>query len=396
MGSLTVINVLVSGASIAGLSTAYWLTKHGFRVTVVERAPHIRPGGQALDVRGPALEVAARMGILEAIRNNSTKLKGMSVVDASSGKEMFSNTGRTMTGGKLDSPDVEILRDDLCHVLFQAVGDQVTYIFNDTIVSLDQDGTGVDVTFVNAAPQRFDLVIGADGLRSNVRRIVFGADEQFMRYLGHYVATFTMPNFLDLDHWEVFFQHEGVPVAACIVKEKDSEARTYLGFSTDQPLDYDYRDVTAQKQLLAGRVPDVGTEIRKIKEYMLDSPDFYFDSMNQIIMDSWSKERVVLVGDAGYSVSPATGQGTTIAMVGAYFLAGELAAHRHDLRTGLNSYENELREYVSNNQKLAYDSGAEEQPTFGSFTDQDSVPDFGLAVIPITLKNYRSPELPPY
>jgi 2-polyprenyl-6-methoxyphenol hydroxylase-like FAD-dependent oxidoreductase len=395
MESLKEIKVLVSGASIAGLSTAYWLIKYGFKVTVVERAAHIRPGGQALDVRGPALEVAARMGILEVIRSNSTKLKGMSVVDASSGKEIFRNTARTMTGGKIDSPDIEILRDDLCHVLFQAVGNQAEYIFNDTIISLHQDETGVDVSFANAVRQRFDLVVGADGLRSNVRRLVFGADEQFIRYLGHYVAIFTMPNFLNLDHWELFVQHEGSPAAAIIVKDKDSEARTYLGFSADKPLDYDHRDITAQKRLITERNKNVGWEIPKILQYMQDSPNFYFDSINQIIMDKWSERRVALVGDAGYSVSLSLGQGTTIAMVGAYVLAGELAAHKHDLQTGLNNYEKELQEYVDTNQKLAYDSGSKTQPAPGESSDEensvtpDDIPDFGLAVIPFTLKDYE-------
>jgi len=386
MGSSDNINVLVSGASIAGLSTAYWLAKYGFRVTVVERASHIRPGGQALDVRGPALEVAARMGITDAIRINSTRLNGMSVVDALSGKEIFRNTERTMTSGKLDSPDIEILRDDLCRVLFQAVGDEVEYIFNDTITSLDQDETGVDVTFAAAAPQRFDLVIGADGLRSNVRRIVFGTDEQFIRYMGHYVAIFTMPNILGLDHWEMFLQHEGVPLAACIVKEKEGDARAYLGFSAAQPLNYDHRDVAAQKQLLTERVADVGVELPRIKEAMQRSSNFYFDSVNQVIMDSWSKGRVVLVGDAGYSVSLSLGQGTTIAIAGAYVLAGELAAHKHDLPAALANYENELREYINSNQKLAYDSNTEPDPE--ATLNPDAVPDFGLAVIPFTLKNY--------
>jgi len=386
MGSSDKINVLVSGASIAGLSTAYWLVKYGFRVTVVERASHIRPGGQALDVRGPALEVAARMGITDAICSNSTKLNGMSVVDALSGKEIFRNTERTMTSGKLDSPDIEILRDDLCRVLFQAVGDEVEYIFNDTITSLDQDETGVNVTFAAAAPQRFDLVIGADGLRSNVRRIVFGADEQFIRYMGHYVAIFTMPNIFGLDHWEIFLQHEGIPLAACIVKEKEGDARAYLGFSAAQPLNYDHRDVAAQKQLLTERVADVGVELPRIKEAMQRSSNFYFDSVNQVIMDSWSKGRVVLVGDAGYSVSLSLGQGTTIAIVGAYVLAGELAAHKHELPAALASYENELREYINSNQKLAYDSNTEPDPE--ATLNPDAVPDFGLAVIPFTLKNY--------
>ena len=389
MESVKGINVLVSGAGVAGLTTAYWLVKHGFKVTVVERAPHIRPGGQALDVRGSALEVAARMGILDKIRKDSTKLMGMSVVD-STGKETFRSTERTMTGGKLDSPDVEILRDDLCRVLLQAAGDQVKYIFNDTIVALNEDETGVDVRFACAADQRFDLVIGADGLRSNVRRIVFGADELFIRYLGYYVATFSMPNILNLDHWEVFIQHDGIPIAACIVLEKDRDARTYVGFGSEMQIDYDYRDIGLQKRMITERLAHVGGEIPNILEHMQNASDFYFDSTNQIIMDHWSKGRVGLVGDAGYSVSPALGQGTTIAMTSAYVLAGELADHRHDLRSGLNHYESELREYVGANQELAYRSATEPPSALGEPTeeDPDGIPDFGRASLPFSFKDY--------
>jgi 2-polyprenyl-6-methoxyphenol hydroxylase-like FAD-dependent oxidoreductase len=388
------LHVLISGASIAGLSTAYWLKKYGFKVTIVERAQYMRAGGQAIDVRGPAIEVAARMGILDDIRNDSTKLKGMSIVDAATGKETYRNTEATITSGKFDSPDVEILRDDLCRVLFQAVGDQVTYIFNDTIVSLDQDEAGLNVTFAKAAPQHFDLIIGADGLRSNVRRLVFGNDEEFIRYLGYYVAIFTTPNFLNLDHWEVFFQHEGAPVATCIVKEKGGEARNYLGFGSAEPIAYDHRDISSQKRLISERSPTVGWEIQKMKDLMQDSSNFYFDSINQVIMDRWSKGRVVLVGDAGYSVSLSTGQGTTVAMIGAYVLAGELAAHRHDLQIALNNYNAELREYVENNQKLAFDPSTDLQLSFAQpseeerETGQETMPDFGQVTIPFTLKNY--------
>jgi len=157
------IQILVSGASIAGLSTAYWLARYGFNVIVVERAPHLRPGGQALDVRGPALEVAARMDILATIRDQSTKLTGISQVDSTC-KEIFRSTERTLTGGRFDSPDVEIMRVNLCKVLYEAVGNTVEYIFGDSIASLTQGESGVDVTFETAAPRRFDLIIGADGL----------------------------------------------------------------------------------------------------------------------------------------------------------------------------------------------------------------------------------------
>ena len=388
------LNVLISGASIAGLSTAYWLIKYGFKVTIVERAKHIRPGGQAVDVRGPALEVAERMGLLDDIRNNSTKLKGMSLVDAVSGKEIYSNTKQTLTGGRHDSPDVEILRDDLCNVLFKAVGDKAKYIFDDTIVVIVQDESGVDVTFEHTALQRFDLVIGADGIRSNVRRLVFGDDKEFIRYLGHYVAIFTIPNFFGLDHWEMIFQYGDTPVSVCIAKEKENEARTYLGFSSDEPLEYDYRDIDVQKRLIAERAaPNVGGMISKIKELMHGSSNFYFDSVNQTIMNNWSKGRVVLVGDAGYSVSLTLGQSTSVAMVGAYVLSGELS-NKQNLKTAFSNYESELREYVETNQNLAFKTSTEPQQTIGESSKEGTVlettdlPDFGLSVISIALKNY--------
>jgi 2-polyprenyl-6-methoxyphenol hydroxylase-like FAD-dependent oxidoreductase len=178
------LRVLVSGASISGLTIAYWLAHHGFDVTVVEHAPHLRPGGQALDVRGPALTVAERMGVLATLRERSTGLTGFSQVDAD-GKETFRSTERTLTGGRFESPDIEIMRDDLCRVLHEAVGNRVAYLFNDSTASLTQDASGVDVTFERAAPRRFELVVGADGLHSRVRKLAFGPEEQFLRRLGN-------------------------------------------------------------------------------------------------------------------------------------------------------------------------------------------------------------------
>jgi 2-polyprenyl-6-methoxyphenol hydroxylase-like FAD-dependent oxidoreductase len=376
--------VLISGASIAGLSTAYWLARYGFKVTVVERASHIRPGGQAVDVRGPALEVARRMGILDQIRHNSTKLKGMSIVDAVSGKEIYSNREQTLTGGRHDSPDVEILRDDLCKVLFQAVGYQADFIFDDSILALDQDDSGVDVTFTRAVPQRFDLVIGADGIRSNVRRIVFGPDTEFLRYLGHYVAIFKMPNVFELDFWELIIQNEGTPLAVCIAKERSGEARTYLGFSSGQPLEYDHRDIEAQKRLIHERAPNHAGMISTIKELMQDASDFYFDSVNQTVMDTWAKGRVVLVGDAGYSVSLSLGQSTSVAMTGAYVLTGELAAHKEDPQIAFANYEHELRRYVIENQELAFKTSTGPQ----QLTTKPSEEGTAIEVIPLILKNY--------
>lgn len=376
------IDILVSGASVAGLTTAYWLIRHGFRVTVVERAPRLRPGGQALDVRGPALEVAKRMGILPKLQEHSTRLNGMSVEDAV-GNELFRSTERSLTGGQFNSPDVEILRDDLCKVLFEAAGARVKFLFDDRITSITQKEAVADIAFANAPPHRFDLVIGADGLYSGVRRLAFGPDEQFLRYVGQNIAVFSVPNFLGLDHWQVMCM-DGDVGGLMLATDKDAHARMYLGFSTTEPLDYDYRDIAAQKRLMADRFADAGWKFPEILAYMQDSPDFYFYATHMVQMNEWSRGRVALVGDAGYCVSPASGQGTTIAMVAACVLAGELAAHTNDLLAGVRNYEHEIRDYVTKSQELALKSISDQ----ALMTQPDDVPDFGKMALPFAIKDY--------
>lgn len=398
MRKRTNTRVLVSGASVSGLTLAYWLVRYGFEVTVVERAPHLRPGGHALDVRGPGLEVAERMGILATLRARSTKLTGMAVID-SAGKELSRNTEGTLTGGWFDSPDVEIMRDDLCQVLYEAVGNQVEYLFDDSVASLTQDDSGVDVTFVKAPPRRFALVIGADGLHSRVRRIAFGPEEQFIRYFGDwYIATFGMPNFLGLERWQVLYQPAEFATGALVLGlEKEAKARAYIGFSSSHPIDYDYRDIDAQKRLVADRVAGAGWVLPQIVEHMLRASDFHFYRMSQIRMDRWSSGRIVLVGDAGYSVSVATGQGTTVAMVGAYVLASELATHAEDLVGGAVAYEAELRDYVLRNQDVALERNAELEKTSAvepmeeeETSAMGGPTDFGKLIQPLALKNYQA------
>ncbi|WP_224240677.1 FAD-dependent monooxygenase [Hyalangium gracile] len=391
--------VLVSGASISGLTTAYWLARYGFDVTVVERSPHLRPGGQALDVRGPALTVAERMGILARLREHSTRLTGFSVVDAN-GKELHRSEERTLTGGRFESLDVEIMRDDLCRVLHEAVDRQVEFLFEDSMSSLTQDASGVHVTFERATPRRFELVVGADGLHSRVRRLVFGPEEQFLRRLGNsYVAVFGMPNFLGLERWEVMYLGEGTGIGAMVMAlRRDAEARAYVGFMAKEPIVYDYRDIGAQKRLMAARLEGGGWVLPQLVEHMMAAPDFHFDSISQIRMDGWVRGRVVLVGDAGYSVALASGQGTSVAMVGAYVLAGELATHREDLAAGAASYERELRDYVARNQDIAAEqhlrnthpqapeSAAPARE--GEPGPADGLPDFGALTVPFTFKSY--------
>ena len=313
--------VLVSGASVAGTALAYWLGQHGFSVTVVERHPGLRPGGQAIDVRGPALEVLDRMGLLEAAADRKTNIRGSSMVDGD-GNELSRDTESTPTGGPIDNPDIELLRDDLVELLYEATQNSAEYLFDDSIVAMDNRGPGVDVTFERAPARSFDLVIGADGLHSNVRALVFGPEERFIKRLGTFAAIFTVPNFLDLDHWQMWHYGE-TSMAGVYSARNNTEARAMLGFM-DPDLRIDYRDTEAQFAEVEQRMADDGWVRPQLLKFMRNAPDFYFDEMSQIVMDHWSIGRVALVGDAAYCCSPLSGQGTSVALLGAYILAGEL------------------------------------------------------------------------
>ncbi|CAM3484242.1 FAD-dependent monooxygenase [Kibdelosporangium persicum] len=347
-------NVLISGAGVAGLALAYWVRQAGYSVTVVERSNGLRPGGQAVDIRGVALDVMNRMGLGEQMRAARTRMRGMSMVDGS-GNELFRSEEFALSSGRLDSDDVEILREDLTEMLYQATTDSVEFVFGDTITALDQIEHGVRVEFEHGGWRTFDFVIGADGTHSVVRRLAFGPEQDFVRHLGQYLAVFPADNFLELDNWQVWFtdQASGSGGVAYPVRG-NTELRVTLGFAAEQ-LDYDYRDVARQKQLMTERLTGLGWEVPRLLSAMNEAPAFYFDAMAQIHMDRWTNGRVALVGDAAYCASPLSGQGTSLALVGAYVLAQELG-------DSFGTYESRMRPFVGLNQALATENPAGPAP----------------------------------
>ncbi|MFE7302301.1 FAD-dependent oxidoreductase [Streptomyces sp. NPDC057579] len=347
-------SVLISGAGIAGTALAYWLQRYGFRVTVVERAPEPRVGGQAVDVRGSALQVIERMGLLAAVQAQRTGLRGMSHVDAD-GRELSRTDERTVSGGFIDSSDVEILRDDLCALLARAAGPGVEYLFGDSMNSLVQHEDGVQVRFRSGAERCFDLVVGADGLHSATRRLVFGPEVDYLHSIGTYIAAWTAPNHLGLDRWEVFHRPHADGVWGCMAmtERNNAELRVFIGFTSDEPTELLLpRDTAAQKRLVAERCAGLGWEVPRFLKAMWESDAFHYDVVAQIRMDRWSRGRVALLGDAGYCCSPLTGQGSSVALTAAYVLAGELHAAGGDHRAALTAYEERLRGHVSANQAL--------------------------------------------
>jgi 2-polyprenyl-6-methoxyphenol hydroxylase-like FAD-dependent oxidoreductase len=342
--------VLVAGASIAGPALAHWLRRRGAEVTVVERAPELRPGGQAVDARGVTREVIRRMGLDAAVRAARTETAGAYIVDVNG--DVLETYRADDDGGDGYISEIEILRGDLSRVLYDDTRDGVEYIFGDRIAELTQDADGVDVAFAGGDRRRFDLVVGADGLHSALRAMVFGPHERFVRHLGQVMAFYTVPNEFGLDRWLIDYQESGSGRSAGLRPIQDATRAMAMFSFPAAGLDVDYRDVAAQKRLLREQMAGLGWLAPRILAQLDRTPDFYLDQVAQVVMDRWSSGRVGLFGDAAFSSSPLSGQGTGLALVGAYLLAGELAAARWDPEAGFAGYEGRMRSLVEANQEI--------------------------------------------
>lgn len=336
------MKVLVSGASVAGPSVALWLGRAGHDVTVVEIAPALRQGGYAVDFRGEVFTtVLDRMGVLADLRSLQTGGNAMRFVDASGRKVM--RLPAEFAGGEL-----EVLRADLSRVLYEHSHEQAAYRFGDSIASLHEHAGGVDVRFESGLEETYDLVIGADGLHSVVRRLAWPAERVVERHLGYYVGGWEVPNTLGISGDSLLYNVPGKLASVGADRRDPGLAGTLFVFKSPE-LTYNRRDLDQQKAILRDQFSGLGWHVPELLEALPAATELYFDSISRVSVDRWSTDRIVLLGDAGYGATfGALGTGT--AVVGAYVLAGELAQARGDLRSAFDRYETRLRKAVSTTQ----------------------------------------------
>ncbi|MFE0351468.1 FAD-dependent monooxygenase [Streptomyces griseoluteus] len=270
---------------------------------------------------------------------------------APDGNEVDRSTEATFSSGRLDSEDIEVLREDLVRMVYEHTRAGVEHLFGESITALDEDETGVRVDFAYGPSRTFDLVVGADGLHSTVGRLAFGPEEHFAHHLGSYLSVFSADNFLALDDWQMWLRDGDIGFGIMPVRG-NTELRIAFGFES-APLAHDLRDGGALRQLVVDKLASMRWEGTRLAEAARKAPDFYCDAMAQIRMDQWSRGRVALLGDAGYCPSPLSGQGTSLALVGAHVLAGCLAQANGDHRTAYARYERRMRPFVTLNQALA-------------------------------------------
>ncbi|MGW4058171.1 FAD-dependent monooxygenase [Amycolatopsis sp. NPDC004747] len=340
--------VLISGASIAGPALAFWLRQAGFAVTVVEKAAALRVGGYPIDIRGTALDAVDRMGILPRLQDLHISTRRLTFLDADGG-EIASLVPDAVIGG-IEGEDLEIRRGDLIRTLYDLVRDDVEVRFGDTVETLTDHGEGVDVTFRGGRAERYDLVIGADGLHSRTRELAFGDEAPFHHYLGYCFAGFTMPNDFGLVREGLTWSTPGKGAALYAVLDSE-EVHGFLVSARPEPPMEAFRNPGAQRDLIAHTFEGEGWEIPRMVAAMREADDLFFDVISQIRMPRWSSGRVALVGDAAHAPSFLTGQGTSLALVGAYVL-GHALATIPDHTAAFAAYEHRVRGFVEANQAL--------------------------------------------
>jgi 2-polyprenyl-6-methoxyphenol hydroxylase-like FAD-dependent oxidoreductase len=344
------MRIIINGIGIGGPTLAYWLSKSGHDVTLVEEAPQLRRGGYIVDFWGLGYDIAEKMGLIPRIRELGYQVKDVRFVDQRgrrSGGFSVDVFGR-LTGGRFTS----VRRSDLSAVIYQALDDQVERIFGDSIARIDDVGQCVQVSFDNAAPRTVDLVIGADGLHSRVRQLAFGPKTEFELSLGYHVAAFEVEGYRPRD--ELVYVSHGVPGRQISRFSMREDKTLFLFVFRDEYLPRGNVSTEQEsKAVLKSVFAGVGWECSEILAAMEKASGIYFDQVSQIRMGRWTTGRTALIGDAAACVSLLAGEGSGLAMIQAYVLAGELRVSGGDHRVAFGRYQDRMMPFVKRKQSSA-------------------------------------------
>jgi 2-polyprenyl-6-methoxyphenol hydroxylase-like FAD-dependent oxidoreductase len=343
---------LVSGASFAGLATAYWLNRLGYRVTIVEIAARIRRGGTPVDIKGETVAILERMGLLDQAWAKRLPPRAFTFRDVYN--EPLGAIDHTAS--PVDRPrDFEIHRDDLLDLLLDAVDGSVDILFDRSIVQLQEHAGHLSAVLSDGSRHDATLFFGCDGNRSKTRNLVFGDGDAASYFMGgyFYLKVVRETGLLPADTSEVF----SVPGRTAMLNGYDDRTDICLAFRADSEIAYDYRDRARLRRLVHEHFDGLGWKVPQMLSHVDDEEDFYFDRATQIRMPSWSKGRAALVGDAGYCVSPVAGMGGSMAIIGAARLADALRQHPDDHAVAFQAYEDGLRPFVEEVQTRAATEG---------------------------------------
>jgi 2-polyprenyl-6-methoxyphenol hydroxylase-like FAD-dependent oxidoreductase len=343
-------SILISGAGIAGPTLAAWLKAASFQPVLVEKTPSPRAGGYVIDFWGLGYDIAERMGLLPDIDRLGYHMRELRIIDARG--RTVSGIGtrimRELAGGRF----ITVARSDLARLLLEHSSESTEVIFGDEIAGLQQDASGVQVTFRGGSPRRFDLVIGADGLHSAVRRLAFGPDVIFEKNLGYIAAAFEVAGYQPRDEETYIMYSQPGRMVARFTLHRDRTLFLFV-LTAEQNVNPATLDLSAQKQFLRDRFAADAWELPRILDALTGSSDLYFDQVSQIRMDRWSSGRVALLGDAAACISLTGGQGSALAIIAAYILAGELARSSTDYGSAFRAYEDRLRAFIAAKQRGA-------------------------------------------